>query len=349
MANIHDIADLAGVSIATVSRALSKSSSVRPATQRKIDEAIDKLNYRPNMLAAGLRRQRSNNIIVAVPNISNAFTASFVQGIENLARESGFRVLLAITEAEQALLDSYADMIAGKQADGLIVLDTTLPQIVERAANDAAVPVVMACEYPADLHVSRVRHDNVEAMAEMVAHLVKLGHERIATVTGPIEQRMGRDRLQGFRLGLRRGGLDPDAAPSAYGDFTLASGHRAAAELLARGETFTALCCANDEMAIGALSCLHEAGLAVPADVSVTGFDNLSVSAFAIPALTTMEVPIQGTGEAAMRLMLDVLRDPEEPTREVILPHKLVVRGSTARAAVVAKGRGALTAKRPAE
>lgn len=330
MANIKDIAELAGVSIATVSRALSQSASVRPATRRKIDEAIEKLNYRPNMLASGLRRQRSNNIIVAVPNISNPFTSRFVQGIENLAREAGYRVLLAITESDQLLLDSYVKMIAGKQADGLIVLDTVQPCSPREDSEDTPTPIVLACEYPPDTTRSRVRHDNVEAMAAIVDHLVRLGHQKIAAITGPIEQRMGLDRLSGFKLGMRRAGLDVAQAPIAYGDFSLDAGYRSTAELLARGEAFTAICCASDEMAIGALARLREAGLKVPDDVSVTGFDNLRVSAFSIPPLTTVDVPIQGTGEAAMRLMLDLLRDPEEAPREVILPHKLVVRESTA-------------------
>lgn len=332
MANIKDIAELAGVSIATVSRALSKSSLVRPETQRKIDAAIATMNYRPNMLAAGLRRQRSNNVIVAVPSIFNPFTSAFVQGIENVAREANYRVLLAITESDRTLLDSYVDMIAGKQADGLILLDRILPTVLGAAANDVQAPIVAACEYPPDIRVPRVRLDNVEAIAAVVAHLAKLGHTRIATVTGPIDQQMGQDRLAGFRLGLRRAGYDPDRAEVAYGDFSLESGYRATGELLARGEPFSAICCANDEMAIGALARLREAGVSVPEDVSVTGLDNLRFGAFASPPLTTIDVPIQETGETAMQLMLDLLRDPASAAREVIVPHRLIVRESTAEA-----------------
>lgn len=330
MANITDIAKLAGVSIATVSRTLSKPALVRPETARKIDAAIAELNYRPNMLASGLRRQRSDNVIVAVPGIYNPFTSAFVQGIENVARDAGYRVLLAITESDQALLDSYVDMIAGKQADGLILLDTILPTVLGSALAGSSTPIVAACEYPPDLRVPRVRLDNVEAMATMVGHLVKLGHQRIAAITGPIGQHMVQDRLSGFRLGLKRAGLDPDAAPVVYGDFTLEAGYAAAQELLAGGHEVTAICCASDEMAIGTLAALREAGIAVPEAISVSGFDNLRFGAFASPPLTTIDVPTVETGEAAMHLMLDMLRDPEGTAREVIIQHRLVVRQSTA-------------------
>jgi LacI family transcriptional regulator, repressor for deo operon, udp, cdd, tsx, nupC, and nupG len=330
MANIKDIAERAGVSIATVSRALRTPAIVRPETQKRIDDAIATLNYTPNMLASGLRRQRSQNIIVAIPSIFNPFTSAFVQGIENVAREAGYRLLLGITESDQGLLDSYADMIPGKQADGLILLDRIVPAMVHRwQPGEPAPPIVVACEYASDMALPRVRFDNVEAVAMAVTHLAKNGHSQIATITGPLEQQMARERLSGFRLGMRRAKLDIDDALIVPGVFSLESGHAAMSSLIAGRHDFTGVCCANDEMALGALSALHEAGIAVPEQVSVVGFDNLRFGAYARPSLTTIEVPTLETGEAAMRLMLDLLRDPADAMREVTLPHRLIVRGSS--------------------
>lgn len=332
MANIKDIAELAGVSIATVSRALSRPEIVRAGTLEKIKAAITELNYRPNMLAAGLRRQRSDNIIVAVPSIFNPFTSAFVQGIENVAREAGFRVLLGITDSDQTLLDSYVDMIAGKQADGLILLDAIIPSVIAKGTvieGEAPPPIVAACEYPPELAIPRVRLDNVEAAAMVVAHLAKFGHTHIATITGPLDQQMAKDRMAGVTLGLKRAGLAYDQRLVAEGDFSLESGHRAMSQLIAGRIDFTGVCCANDEMAIGALAALREAGISVPEQVSVVGFDNLRFGAYASPPLTTIEVPTMETGETAMRLMLDLLRDPADAMREVVLPHRLVVRGSS--------------------
>lgn len=333
MANIKDIARVAGVSVATVSRALSTPSLVRPATIERIEAAIADLNYEPNHLAAGLRRQRSDNVIVAVPSIHNPFTSAFVQGIENVARANKMRVLLGITEGDPDTLNKYTSMIAGKQADGLILLEKNLPDIVlNPPAKSKLPPMVAACEYPPDLALPRVRTDNHEASALIVGHLADLGHRRIAAITGPLDQYMSKDRLSGYKLGLLRARIEFDEGLVAQGDFSLQSGYDAMVRLLDADADFTAVACANDEMAIGALSALHQRGISVPDEMSVAGFDDLRFAAFAIPPLTTVQIPTVEIGEAAMRLMLDSLiqRDETGPAREVVLPHKLILRQSTA-------------------
>jgi len=333
MANIKDIARVAGVSVATVSRALSTPSLVRPATIERIEAAIADLNYEPNHLAAGLRRQRSDNVIVAVPSIYNPFTSAFVEGIENVARANKMRVLLGITEGDPETLNKYTSMIAGKQADGLILLEKNLPDIVLRPpAKSKLPPMVAACEYPPDLDLPRVRTDNHEASALIVGHLAELGHQRIAAITGPLDQFMSKDRLSGYKLGLLRARIEFDEGIVAHGDFSLQSGYDAMVRLLDGGADFTAVACANDEMAMGALSALQQRGISVPDEMSVAGFDDLRFGAFAIPPLTTVHIPTVEIGEAAMRLMLDSLlqQDREGPAREVVLPHRLIVRQSTA-------------------
>jgi LacI family repressor for deo operon, udp, cdd, tsx, nupC, and nupG len=333
MANIKDIARVAGVSVATVSRALSQPSLVRPATIERIEAAIADLNYEPNHLAAGLRRQRSDNVIVAVPSIYNPFTSAFVEGIENVARANKMRVLLGITEGDIDTLNKYVAMIAGKQADGMILLEKNLPDIVRKPPTKSKMPpLVAACEYPPDITLPRVRTDNHEASALIVGHLAELGHQRIAAITGPLDQFMSKDRLSGYKLGLLRARLEFDEALVATGDFSLQSGYDAMVRLLDDGADFTAVACANDEMALGALSALQQRGFSVPDEMSVAGFDDLRFGAFASPPLTTVHIPTVELGEAAMRLMLDSLLQSEDlqPSREVILPHRLIVRQSTA-------------------
>ena len=330
MANIKDIAKHANVSIATVSRALSQPEIVSAKTMARIEKAIEELDYEPNHLAAGLRRQRSDNVLVAVPSIFNPFTSAFVQGIENIARANKMRVLLGITDGDPALLDRFVAMIAGKQADGLILLETNLPSIATRKPAGASMPpIVAACEYPADLNLPRVNIDSIEAAALVVRHLAELGHRRIAAICGPSTQNMTRERLEGFRLGLARAQIDPNSAPVFDGDFTLQSGHEAALRLLDEHPDITAIACHNDEMAIGALAACRQRGLSAPADISIVGFDNLRFAEYAAPPLTTIDVPTMDIGECAMRLMLDNLRAPNLPAREIILPHSLVVRESS--------------------
>jgi len=331
VANIKDIAARAGVSIATVSRALRQPDIVKAKTAKKIEEAIAALNYKPNMLAASLRRQRADAVIVAVPNIYNPFTSSFVQGIENVARDNGIKVLLGLTEGRRDLLDRHYEMISGKQADGLILLDINRPTVIEmRKPGDPPLPIVIACEYEDGIDLPRVRIDDIEAAATAAGHIAGLGHSKIAIISGPTTQRMSRDRQRGFRLGLRRSGVSIDETLIAHGNFTVESGAHAAACLLDSGKSFTAILCENDEMAVGAIHVIASRGLRVPDDISIIGIDNLRFAEFANPGLTTIALPTTAIGEQAMRLMLDFDFDAESAAREVILPHELIVRDSTA-------------------
>ncbi|MFZ5708026.1 MAG: LacI family DNA-binding transcriptional regulator [Pseudomonadota bacterium] len=330
MSNIKDIAAAAGVSIATVSRALRRPDVVTEKTAKKIRAAIEELDYKPNMLAASLRKRRADAVIVAVPDIYNPFTSTFVQGIENVARENGIKVMLGLTEGRRDLLDRHYEMVAGKQADGLILLDINRPSVIdEHKPGDPPLPIVLACEYEDGIDLPRVRVDNVEAAALAAAHIAGLGHRRIACVSGPPTQRMSRDRQRGFRLGLRRAGLTITEELMVAGDYSVQAGVAAVESLLSQGLSFTALMCENDEMAIGAIHALAARGLSVPQDVSVTGIDNLRFAEFANPGLTTIALPTMQIGEQAMRLMLDYHIDPESAGREIVVPHELVVRAST--------------------
>lgn len=330
MANIKDIAAKAGVSIATVSRAMHQPELVLPKTVKRIEDAIRELDYRPNLVAASLRRQKADAVIIAVPSIHNPFTSAFVQGVENVARQNGTKVLLALTEGRQELMDQHYEMIAGKQADGMIVLDLLAPSdLPNRQPNDPPLPIVFACEYPDGLDQPRVRVNDVDAAAEASAHLAGLGHTRIACIAGPSIQRMSRDRQRGFRLGLRRAGLDIVQDLWAEGDYSMESGVSAAFALLDRGDNFTAILCENDEMALGAIHAVCARGKRVPQDISIIGIDNFRFSAFANPALTTVSLPTIQIGEQAMRLMLDFAIDADGACREVILPHELILRDST--------------------
>ncbi|RVU06961.1 LacI family transcriptional regulator [Novosphingobium umbonatum] len=330
MANIKDIAAKAGVSIATVSRALRQPALVKDKTAKRIEEAIRELDYTPNLVAASLRRQKADAVIIAVPSIHNPFTSAFVQGVENVARENGTKVLLALTEGDTQILDRHYDMIAGKQADGMILLDLAVPSaLLARKEGAPPPPVVLACEYGEGFDQPRVRVNDVDAAADVAAHIAALGHKKVACIAGPAAQRMSRDRQRGFRLGLRRAGLELPENLIAAGDYSLESGAAGAFALLDRGEKFSALLCENDEMALGAIHALCARGLRVPEDVSVIGIDNFRFSAFSNPSLTTVSLPTTQIGEQAMRLMLDFAIDADGACREVILPHQLIERDST--------------------
>lgn len=328
MANIRDIARLAGVSVATVSRALATPEIVKAETLKRIQRAIRELDYTPNANAASLRRKRSNTVIVTVPDIHNPFYSGIVQGVENVAHDHGFRILLGETQEKQERLDHYSEMLMSRQADGLILIGSLMPSSYDAEKGLPKYPLVVACEYFEGLALPSVRIDNFRAAVDAVGYLVALGHSRIATITGPLDSRLGRDRLAGYREGLTRSGLPFDDGLVVHGDFTLQSGTRAMRMMLAGSSRPTAIFCANDEMAIGAIRALHEAGLEVPHDCSIIGFDDIRFAEFASPPLTTIAQPNVQIGETAMRLMLDQLQARSEP-EEVVLPHQIMVRQST--------------------
>ena len=331
MANIRDIAKRAGVSTATVSRALATPGVVTAKTRALVEAAVRDLDYKPNALASSLRRLRTENIVVVVPDIHNPFFSGVVQGIEHVAHTHGHKVLLGESQNSQQRLDTYAAMLVRKEADGLILLGALLPSIVERAVSAGVVPpvpIVMACEYFTGLQAPTVRIDNVAAAATATEHLLQLGHRRIAMITGPSGNPLVKDRLKGYRQQLAKADVTVPAEYVARGDFTLQSGYQAMQKLFALPQKPTAVFCANDEMAMGAIRAAKDAGKRVPQDLSVVGFDDIQFAEYYDPPLTTIRQPRREIGETAMRLILDVFAKRNAPTT-VVLPHALVVRGST--------------------
>jgi LacI family repressor for deo operon, udp, cdd, tsx, nupC, and nupG len=334
MANIRDIAALAGVSVATVSRALSRPEVVKSETIAKVEAAIKALEYAPNAMASGLRRRKSDTIVIVVPDIHNPFYSAVIQGTQTVASENDYKVLLGETKNDQVRLDRYTEMLIRKEADGLILLGSLLPTMVKdgrKTEPSSDFALVFACEYQGNLKWPRAKIDNFRAAMLAVRHLTALGHKIIAKITGPMENPLSSDRLAGFEHALRELKLTVHPELVVSGDFSIQSGYRAMKQILAASEDFTAVFCSNDEMAIGAMRAIDEAGLRVPDDVSVVGFDNIKFAEYASPPLTTIAQPNVEIGETAMALMLGLFRGDSDAVHEVILPHRLVARSSSGR------------------
>ena len=338
MSTIKDVARAARVSVATVSRTLSSPDSVRAATRERVEAAIRKTGYRPNALASRLRRQKSDSIVVVVPSIHNPFFSNVIRGIENLAHLSGYKVLLGESQGNQERLDSYAGMLARKEADGLILLGALLPSILKdpAASNDGPIPVVSACEYFEHIQLPNVRIDNVGAAVMATDHLIRLGHTRIAKITGPLHNPLSRDRLAGFRQSMSQAKLKVDEELIVNGDFSAPSGYAAMKNILGKQVRPTGVFCSNDEMAIGAARAIKETRLKIPRDISIIGFDDIRFSGYCDPPLTTIHQPQAAIGEMAMQLMIEMLQDEVDragdAVRTIVLPHSLIVRTSTGRA-----------------
>lgn len=323
---IKEIAALANVSVATVSRALQRPEVVSEATRLRIQEVVKRQGYTPNALARNLRTARTRLVVALLPDIANPFFSEVIRGIEQVAHESGYSVLLGETQGSLVREQAYADMVAARQADGIITMSPRVPTI----PIPGRAPVVNACEYVKDRQVSSVYVDNVAAAAGAVDYLLMLGHREIAFIAGPPSSPICVDREHGFRQALQRAKIAPDPALVVSGDFSIEAGERAIELLLSQGQSFSAVFCSNDEMAIGAMRALGAHGLRVPEDVSVVGFDDIRFARYTSPALTTVAQPKNALGREAMAMLIELLADPEVPPRKRVLSADLVVRGSTA-------------------
>jgi LacI family repressor for deo operon, udp, cdd, tsx, nupC, and nupG len=335
MSSIRDVSRFAGVSVATVSRALRNPEKVAEETRARVLAAVRSVDYRPNMMARNFRSRQAFAIVVLAPDIANPFFARVVRGIEQVAQKGGYAVLLGDTQGLPEREAEYLNLVRSRQADGVIQLSARIdPQALAGLWRDGAAPaIVNACECADTGLCPRIRIDNVAAARAMTEHLIALGHHRIGVVTGPPASPLTRDRLAGHREALQAAGLAYDPALTVAGDFSLQSGLDAVSPLLRSGQPPTAIFCFNDEMAIGAIRGLKIAGLSTPRDMSVAGFDDIDFARFADPPLTTIAQPMEELGRAAMTVLLQILNGETPACDLTVLPTALVVRDSTAPAA----------------
>ncbi len=333
MVTIKDVAKLAGVSIATVSRTLAEPEKVSEKTSEKVMKAVAQSGYVTNTLARNFRRRRSNTIVVLVPDIGNPFFANIIQGIEHVAHQHQYRILIGDTQEIPERERAYADLVSQKQADAVICLGRNIPFTYRqgrKTLDPTWPPFAMACEYHGDVPVPTVCIDNVAAAEEAVKHLLDLGHRRVAFINGPKDSPLCEDRLTGYKRAMKHAKATLNARWVQSGDFTLASGYACMQKLLALPERPTSLFCSNDEMAIGAMQACREAGMTLPTDMSIVGFDDIPVAAYTHPRLSSVHQPRNQIGEQVMLLMLRMLRDGVSEQARIVLPHELIVRDSTA-------------------
>lgn len=327
---IDEVARLAGVSIATVSRCLHTPDIVAAKTRDRVLGAVRQTGYTLNAAAQSLRQRRSNAVLVVVPDIGNTYFSAFLGGIEAEASAAGLTMLIGDTGRIKAREDAYVRYLLNGRADGALLLAD--PQsdwfdIPTRSAQSTA-PIVTLSEVGPGGGPVTVSIDNEAAAQAAVTHLIAQGHRRIAHVCGPESNILTAQRLTGYRRALTEAGLTPDPQLEFPGDFGLAGGRAAFDHFQALSGRPTALFFANDEMAMGFLSTAHAAGVRVPRDVSIVGFDDIHFAQSCIPALTTIRQPRAEMGATAMRLLLSILAG--EAPASVRLPFEPVIRDSTA-------------------
>ena len=330
-----DVARLAGVTPGTVSRALAGSPLVTAETRAKVDAAVRATGYVIHHAARNLRENRSRQILVALPNIANPFFSGVVEAIEETAQAADYGVLIGNTAHRPDGERKIARNLLTGAVDGLLLNTGRVPAELV-AFPDIARKVVAIAVPILGAGVTSVAIDQAAAAGEAVTYLTSLGHRVVAHIGGPPSV-TSEGRLNGYRTALLAVGVEPDEGLIAFGDNTIPSGQAAARRLLDRRDRPTAIFCANDEMAIGAIIVAKEMGLSVPDDISIVGFDDVEIAAFYDPPLTTIHQPRREIGRTGMKELLALLTGERRRTgRRIVLDHALVVRASTARPRQVA-------------
>jgi LacI family repressor for deo operon, udp, cdd, tsx, nupC, and nupG len=331
---IKDIAALANVSPATVSRVFSAPDMVSKKTLNKVKKVIDEVGYRPNRMGASLRTRKSGNIVAIIPDITNPVNAGIIRAIEQGAQSAGYSVLLGDTQGLEEREQHYADLVSHGQADGLLLFCSRIPFKTDPNLPLMAQlpPMVNGNERIDSDEVVQVAVDNVAAAKAAINYLISLGHKRIAAITGPDDIASSNERLEGYQLALKEAGIELDSTLQLEGDYLVQSGMDCASRLLLLPQRPTAIFCFNDDMAIGVIKFLQKQGFVVPDDISVMGFDDINYSKFVTPSLTTVHQPLHEIGSTCIELLLRQLKGQEvEPGRR-FLPFELKVRDSTGKA-----------------
>jgi DNA-binding LacI/PurR family transcriptional regulator len=334
-ASIREVAREAGVSITTVSHALSGKRPVSGATRRRIKAAARRLGYRPNQVAASMITGRTQTLGVLVPDIANPFFSGLVHAAEGAAAARGYTVVFSTAELDPVLETRAVEVLHDKRVDALLYLGgTDSDNRALRSLAKTGAPIVALDEALPTIPrgASLVTVDNEEGGRLAARHLLELGHAELGVVTGPSGLPTARDRLKGFSAGA--GALKPHRRRIRYAEaYTIEGGRAAARGLLEREPEITALFCANDLMALGALEAARALGRDIPRGLSVVGFDDIFVSALVSPALTTIRQPLARLGKEAAELAIDLIEGHVTGPERRILPVDLVVRDSTVRQA----------------
>lgn len=331
LSNIREVARLAGVSVATVSRTLKSPERVLPETRDKVNAAVERAGYRPNLMAVQFRSRRTGNLVILVPAIANTFFARVISGAQQAAQAANYRLLLCDTQGREEIEREFAELVYNHQADGVIQLRAYDP-FEAPFPNVEPPPIVNACEVIQDGRHPTISLDNRAAAKAMTEHLISLGHRRIGLIKGPKSSPLTRERVAGYQDALREAGIDCDPALICHGDFSLKAGDEGATQMLGLPRRPTALFCENDEMAIGALKRIKQLGLRVPEDISLVGFDDIPFAAYCDPPLTTIAQPAEVFGQRAVEMLIALIEKKPLAQRHVVLPFALTLRSSTAAA-----------------
>lgn len=337
MATIKDVALRAGVSVTTVSHVVNETRRVSAEGRDRVEAAIRELGYVPSQVARSLKSNTTRTLGMLIPNSSNPYFAEIVRIVEDRCFGAGYTLILCNTDDEPRRQSVYLQVLAERRIDGLIVVSTGSDDSLVGQLHGLTMPTVLLDREIDDPDCDLVETAHMEGGLVAVRHLLSLGHRRVACVGGPVGVASSEQRIEGWRLALAESGAVADANTLLWrGGFTSQGGYEAMHAILRTDEVPSAVFVCNDLMAIGALRAVHESGLRVPDDLSIVGFDDIELSAYTSPPLTTVAQPKEHIGALAVDMLLERVNGRRRDARKVVLQPELRVRASTARHAVAA-------------
>ena len=330
MANMKEIARIAGVSLGTVSHVLNRTASVREPLRRRVEEAVRAVGYQPSALARGLRRDKTNIIGMIIPDVTNPFFPAVVRGAEDTAFQNGYRLILCNTDNDHEKELAHLRELRTFLPSGLIVIPSDFSDLTRQADSYQKSGAAVVC---VDRLPKRWQGDSVTAAHEQGSYaatrqLIRLGHKRIATITGPLRLTNSEQRLAGFKHAMKEAGL---AIPPDYiqeSTFDIRGGRTKAMILLGLLPRPTAILAGNDMIAMGVLNAIRESGLHCPENVSLVGFDDLDFATLTNPSLASVYQPGYQLGATAARILLERVNGNDGPAQHVVLETELRMRES---------------------
>ncbi|MCR6107621.1 catabolite control protein A [Salipaludibacillus agaradhaerens] len=331
---IYDVAREAGVSMATVSRVVNGNPNVKPTTRKKVLEAIERLGYRPNAVARGLASKRTTTVGVVIPDISSTFFAELARGIEDIATMYKYNIILCNSDQNKEKEIHLINTLLEKQVDGIVFMGGEITSEHEETFKKSPVPIVLSATIDDKKEFPSVNIDYKQAAYDAVKSLTDEGHTKVAMLSGTLEDPVnGYLKFSGYKNAIQDAGLHLDDDLVVIGDYSYDSGLEAMASLLKLKERPTAIFASTDEMALGLIHGAQDAGVKVPEDIEIIGFDNTRLATMVRPTLTTVVQPMYDIGAVSMRLLTKYMNKEDVSENVVILPHHVEYRQSTSFAA----------------
>ena len=327
---IRDVAAAAGVSYQTVSRVINHRPDVAEETRQRVWQVIEELGYQPSAIARGLVSKRTYTLGLITADFSDYFFTQVIVGAEIEARKHGYFFMLCSTERNPDDEPEYLRLLTERQVDGILFARPSTEQDSRHISSliRQGVPLVTTAYHMPGERLTVVDVDNVDGGLQATQCLIDGGHRRVGMITGPPDWKSVQDRARGYRLALERAGIPYTGSLVEHGDWSYESGYEATVRLLEKALGFTSLFIQNDRMATGAMQALRQAGLSVPDDVGIVGYDDIPAAAYCHPPLTTIRQPMQEVGEIATRKLIELIDDSDAEREEILLKTDLVRRGS---------------------